>query len=72
MSLETRDQLMKIQREFVGDILTLAEIGLSKEQFRRFKKKVFEAYHERLKPKTAELLTYDRGRASMDRKGGAA
>jgi hypothetical protein len=36
--------------------LPLAELGLSRDQFRQFKKKVFEAYHDGLKPKTSELL----------------
>jgi hypothetical protein len=62
MSAQVKDQLMKIQKEFVGDVLTLAELGLSREQFRQFKKKVFEAYHDKLKPKTSELLKDDHER----------
>lgn len=59
MNVEIKDQLMKLQKEFVGDVLTLAELGLSKDQFRQFKKKVFEAYHDKLKPKTSEILKND-------------
>ena len=64
MSITIRDQLIKLQRAFVSDVLTLAEIGLSQEQFRQFKKKVFEAYHDSLKPKTSELLKNQQERRS--------
>ena len=46
MSAEIKDQLMKLQKEFVGDVLTLAELGLSKDQFRQFKKKVRKEFFE--------------------------
>ena len=62
MSSKAKEEVMKLQREFVGDVLTLAELGLSPDQFRQFKKKVFEAYHEKLKPKTGELLKADHER----------
>lgn len=64
MSSKARDEIMKLQREFVGDVLTLAELGLSPDQFRQFKKKVFEAYHDKLKPKTSELMKDDAERSS--------
>lgn len=40
----------------IGQILTLAEIGLPPDQFRPFKKKVFELLHGALKDKTNDLL----------------
>ncbi len=40
----------------VGQILTLAEIGLPPEQFRPFKKKVFELLHGALKDRTNAVL----------------
>ncbi len=40
----------------IGQILTLAEIGLPPEQFRPFKKKVFELLHGALKDRTNAVL----------------
>jgi hypothetical protein len=56
MNEHIKDELHKLHQEFVGDILSLAEIGLTREQFRQFKKRVFKEYHERLIRKTSEII----------------
>lgn len=55
-NLSSKQKIIEIQKAAIGDILTLAEIGLSPFQFRQFKKKVFEVYHQKLRPETIELL----------------
>lgn len=56
MDTRAEEKLQELQRAFVAEVLTLAEIGLMPEQFRQFKKQVFKVFHERLKPETARLL----------------
>lgn len=56
MSNDIQDQMKELHDSVIGDILTLAEIGLQPEQFRQFKKKVFQVYHEKLRPETNRLL----------------
>lgn len=56
MGHDIQDQLRELHDSVIGDILTLAEIGLQPEQFRQFKKKVFQVYHEKLRPETNRLL----------------
>lgn len=56
MSQDIQEKLLKLQESVIGDVLTLAEIGLQPEQFRQFKKKVFQVYHDRLRPETIRLL----------------
>jgi hypothetical protein len=56
MNNDIQDKIKELQDSVIGDILTLAEIGLQPEQFRQFKKKVFQVYHEKLRPETNRLL----------------
>lgn len=56
MNEDIKTQICKLQECAIGEILTLAEIGLLPEQFRQFKKKVFTVLHEHLKPETVRLL----------------
>jgi hypothetical protein len=63
MGNDIQDQMKELHDTFIGDILTLAEIGLQPEQFRQFKKKVFQVYHEKLRPETNRLLHLQDARA---------
>lgn len=63
MSTDIQDKIKELQDSVIGDILTLAEIGLQPEQFRQFKKKVFQVYHEKLRPETNRLLHLQDARA---------
>lgn len=63
MGDDIQDQLRELHDSVIGDILTLAEIGLQPEQFRQFKKKVFQVYHEKLRPETNRLLHLQDARA---------
>lgn len=56
MDQEIKDEMIRIQEASIGEILTLAEIGLQPEQFRQFKKKVFKVFHDQMKPETIRLL----------------
>jgi hypothetical protein len=56
MNNEIQLQINKLQKEVIGEILTLGEIGLTEKQFRQFKKKVLQIYHDRLSPETNKLL----------------
>lgn len=56
MDQEIKERFLKLQETVIGEVLTLAEIGLQPEQFRQFKKKVFQVYHDRLRPETIRLL----------------
>lgn len=48
--------LVEAQKKAVGEVLTFGEVALPPQQFRAFKKLVFEAFHERLKPETIRIL----------------
>lgn len=63
MSHDIQDKMKELHDSVIGDILTLAEIGLQPEQFRQFKKKVFQVYHEKLRPETNRLLLLLNARA---------
>ena len=56
MDQEIKDEMIRVQETSIGEILTLAEIGLQPEQFRQFKKKVFKVFHDHMKPETIRLL----------------
>ncbi len=56
MDQEIKDEMIRLQETSIGEILTLAEIGLQPEQFRQFKKKVFKVFHDHMKPETIRLL----------------
>jgi hypothetical protein len=50
-------ELERLQKSFVSEVLTLAEIGLPSLQFRQFKKKIFALYHDQLKPESWRILS---------------
>ena len=55
MKAELTSQLIELQKNFVSDILTLAEIGLPAHQFKPYKKQIFTLFHNFLKPETIRL-----------------
>lgn len=63
MGNDIQNQIKELHDSVIGDILTLAEIGLQPEQFRQFKKKVFQVYHEKLRPEANRLLLLQEARA---------
>lgn len=63
MNHDIQDQMKELHDAVIGDILTLAEIGLQPEQFRQFKKKVFQVYHEKLRPEANRLLLLQSSRS---------
>jgi|GEM_PF-6143227 len=65
MSHDIQDQMKELHDSVIGDILTLAEIGLQPEQFRQFKKKVFQVYHEKLRPESQRLLLLQGARTTQ-------
>lgn len=66
MSTNIYRRIVQLHERALGEILTLAEIGLSPAQFRPFKKKVFAYFHDELKPSIAQVFqeeSSDQGRA---------
>lgn len=50
------EQLFQLHKQIIGEVLTLARMGLTDDQFRAFKKMVFELLHKRLWPETSRIL----------------
>jgi hypothetical protein len=50
------EELLEVEKKFVGQVLTYAEVGLPETQFRRFKQLVMDSFHEKLKPETIRIL----------------
>ncbi len=71
-----QEQISNLQKEFVGKILTYAEVGLPESQFKPFKRLVMNLLHESLQPELIQILQKNgsgQGSAIVDRfdkKGG--
>lgn len=70
MEQEKVSAVIRLQEEAIAQILTWAEIGLPPSQFKQFKKEVFRLFHDRIKPRTFEILRPGLGGATSDNSGG--
>ena len=50
------EQIIELQKNFIGEILTFAEVGLPPAQFAPFKKLVLNSFHDKLKPELRRVL----------------
>lgn len=65
-------QLVKLQSQAVGKILTVAESGMDAGQFRAFKRLVMQVFHGELKPETIKAVNAsDQAKGNLGKKGGA-
>jgi hypothetical protein len=53
---DLKTKILILQKSFVANVLTLAEIGLPPQQFEPFKKKVFAELYDVLRPETIRAL----------------
>lgn len=64
-------QLVKLQSQAVGRILTVAESGMDAGQFRAFKRLVMQVFHGELKPETIKAVNaLDQANGNLGKKGG--
>lgn len=66
MKSGAEDTLIKMQNEFVGYILTVAESSLTPAQFKAFKKLVLERFHSGLKPRIYEVCRNGQSRSGPE------
>lgn len=53
---EIEYKIREEQKKFLGYVLSIAELSLDPDQFRRFKKLSFDAFHDRLTPSVRAIL----------------
>lgn len=76
-SLSLSNDVHKVVKRFVGEVLNISEAALPAKQFNAFKKLIWTAFHERMRPEISKLLReQSQVRAvptsdSFDGKGGA-
>lgn len=69
MQNNLRTKIFEIQNSFLGELLSLAEIGLEPSQFRQYKKQVFKLYHERYKSEIQKVFLESIGNESWINQG---